>query len=169
MRQTAAKTDFPPLTISEQGRGLLAGSAQSALAVIYKLVITGLISVILIVVDTVNLQFQGPFVFISWVNTQNCGSFSHGFPGGSVVKNLPANAGDVICSLGGEDPREKRMATHCSILAWRIPWMEEPGWPQSMGSQRATSLCNSMECSMPGFPVLHYLPGVCSNSCPLSQ
>ena len=57
MRQTAAKTDFPPLTISEQGRGLLAGSAQSALAVIYKLVITGLISVILIVLSRVNLQF----------------------------------------------------------------------------------------------------------------
>ena len=47
-----------------------------------------------------------------------------------VVKNLPANAGDVrdvwVCSLGQEDPLEKEMATHSSILAWRIPWTEEP-------------------------------------------
>ena len=41
-----------------------------------------------------------------------------------------------IWSLGWEDPLEKEMATHSSILAWRIPWMEEPGRPQSMGSQR---------------------------------
>ena len=41
-----------------------------------------------------------------------------------------------IQSLGGEDPLEKRMATHSSILAWKIPWMEEPGRLQSMGSQR---------------------------------
>ena len=39
-------------------------------------------------------------------------------------------------SLGQEDPLEKQMATHCSILAWRIPWTEEPGGLQSMGSQR---------------------------------
>ena len=47
-----------------------------------------------------------------------------------VVKNLPANAGDVrdvwFCSRGREDPLEKEMATHPSILAWRIPWTEEP-------------------------------------------
>ena len=48
-----------------------------------------------------------------------------------VVKNLPA-----IQSLGGEDPLEKGMATHSSILAWRIPWTEETGRLQSMGSQR---------------------------------
>ena len=41
-----------------------------------------------------------------------------------------------IRSLGGEDPLEKEMATHSSILAWRIPWTEEPGGPQSTGSQR---------------------------------
>ena len=55
-----------------------------------------------------------------------------------VVKNLPANAGDVRdTSLipGWEDPLEKGMATHSSILAWRIPWTEEPGRLQSMGSQ----------------------------------
>ena len=54
-------------------------------------------------------------------------------------KNLPAKAGDirdVVRSLGGEDPLEEEMATHSSILAWRIPWTEEPGRLQSMGLQR---------------------------------
>ena len=55
-----------------------------------------------------------------------------GFPGGSVVKNLSAGAGDA----GWEDPLEKKMATHYSILAWKIPWVDEPGRLQTMGSQR---------------------------------
>ena len=59
-----------------------------------------------------------------------------GFPGGSVVKNLPAVQEMQVQSLGQEDPLEKEMATHCSILAWRIPWTEEPGGLQSTGSQR---------------------------------
>ena len=60
-----------------------------------------------------------------------------GFPGGSVVKNLPAMQETWIRSLGREDPLEKEMATHSSALAWRIPWREEPdGRLQSMGSQR---------------------------------
>jgi len=61
------------------------------------------------------------------------------FPGGTEVKNLPANAGDtrdVVRSLGGEEPLEEGMETHSSILAWRIPWTEEPGRLQSIGSQR---------------------------------
>ena len=41
-----------------------------------------------------------------------------------------------VRSLGGEDPLEKGMVTHCRILAWEIPWTEEPGWLQSMGSLR---------------------------------
>ena len=57
-----------------------------------------------------------------------------------VVKNLPTNAGDTetqVQSLGREDPLEEGMATHSSVLAWRIPWKEEPGRTlQSMGSQR---------------------------------
>ena len=56
-----------------------------------------------------------------------------------MVKNLPANAGDMEMqgqSLGWEDPLEKEVATHCSILAWKILWVEEPGRLQSMGSQR---------------------------------
>ena len=52
------------------------------------------------------------------------------------VKNLSAMQETWIQSLGQEDPLEKGMATHSSILAWRIPWTEEPGGLQSMGSQR---------------------------------
>ena len=52
------------------------------------------------------------------------------------VKNLPAMQETWILSLGQEDPPEKGMVTHSSILAWRIPWTEESSGPQSMGSQR---------------------------------
>ena len=51
-----------------------------------------------------------------------------------MVKNLPAMQEIQVQSLGQEDPREKGMATHSSILAWRITWKEEPGRLQSMGS-----------------------------------
>ena len=54
-----------------------------------------------------------------------------------MVKNLPANAQETqVRSLSQEDPLEKEMATHCRILAWRFPWIEESGGLQSMGSQR---------------------------------
>ena len=62
------------------------------------------------------------------------------FLGDAVVKNLPANAGDLemwVQFLRQEDHLEKEMATHSSILAWTMPWTEEPGRLQSMGSQRA--------------------------------
>ena len=52
------------------------------------------------------------------------------------VKNLPAVQETHVRFLGWEDPLEKEIATHSSILAWRIPWREEPGRLQSMGSQR---------------------------------
>ena len=52
-------------------------------------------------------------------------------------KNLPAMQETRVQSLGLEDPLEKGMATTSSILAWRIPWTEDPGGLQSMGSQRA--------------------------------
>ena len=52
------------------------------------------------------------------------------------VKSLPAIWETQVQSLDQEDPLEKKMATHSSILAWRIPWTEEPGELQSMGSQR---------------------------------
>ena len=53
-----------------------------------------------------------------------------------MVQNLPANAGDGVRSLSQEDPLEKETATHSSILAWRIPWTEEPGGLQSLGLHR---------------------------------
>ena len=53
-----------------------------------------------------------------------------------TVKNLPAMQKTRVRSRGGEDPLEEGMATHSSILAWRILWTEEPGGLQSMGSQR---------------------------------
>ena len=53
-----------------------------------------------------------------------------------TVKRLPAMRETRLRYLGWEDPLEKEMATHSSILAWRIPWTEEPGGLQSMGSQR---------------------------------
>ena len=54
-----------------------------------------------------------------------------------MVKNLPAIQETQVQSLGQEDPLEKKMGTHSSILAWRIPWTEEPGRLQSTRSQRA--------------------------------
>ena len=59
------------------------------------------------------------------------------FPSGSVVKNLPARQETQVRPLGQEDPLEEGMATHSSILAWRIPWTEEPGRLQSKRLQRA--------------------------------
>ena len=62
-----------------------------------------------------------------------------GFPGGSVVKNPPAMQElqeTKVGSLGWEDPLEEGMATHSSILAWRIPWTEEPGRLQSRGLEK---------------------------------
>ena len=65
-----------------------------------------------------------------------------GFPGGSVVKNLLAMQETQetqemqVWSLGREDPLEEGITTHSSILAWEIPWTEEPDGLQSMGSQR---------------------------------
>ena len=65
-----------------------------------------------------------------------------GFPGGALVKDLPANARDLetqetwVWFLGWEDPLEKEMATHSSILSWKISWRETSGRLQSMGSQR---------------------------------
>ena len=60
-----------------------------------------------------------------------------GFPSGSVVKNLPAvqeTQETQVWSLGQEEPLDEKMATHSNILAWKIPWTEEPGRLQSMGS-----------------------------------
>ena len=57
-----------------------------------------------------------------------------------MVKNLPTEQETQVQSLDQKDPLEKEMATNPSILAWEIPWTEEPGWLQSMGSQSQTQL-----------------------------
>ena len=54
-----------------------------------------------------------------------------------TVKNLPAMQKTRVLSLGWEDPLEKGIATHSSILAWRIPWTDEPGRLQSIGSHKS--------------------------------
>ena len=55
-----------------------------------------------------------------------------------MVKNLPAKQETQVQSLGQKDPLEKEMATHSSILAWEIPWTEDPGGLQSMGLQKVS-------------------------------
>ena len=66
----------------------------------------------------------------------SCVYEGRGFPGDSAEKNLPAKQEIWVQSLGWEDPLEEGMATHSSILAWRVPWTEEPGGLQSTGSPR---------------------------------
>ena len=70
----------------------------------------------------------------------NFSIYYEGFPHGTSGKELPADARDQrdvgSISLSWEDPLEESMATHSRILAWRIPWTEEPTGLQSMGSQR---------------------------------
>ena len=64
-----------------------------------------------------------------------------------TVENLPAVPETWLRSLGREDPPEKKMATHSSILAWRIPWTQEPGGLQSVGSQRPGHDLNNLACT----------------------
>jgi len=68
----------------------------------------------------------------------NPSNSAEGFPAGSAVKNLHVIQETCVQSPGKEDPLEKEMATHSSILAWEIPWAEEPGRLQSTGSQSQT-------------------------------
>ena len=68
------------------------------------------------------------------------------FPDGSTVKNPPAMQEMWVQSLGQEDPLEKEMATHSSILGWRILWTEEPGGLLSMGSHRVGHNWSDLAC-----------------------
>ena len=68
-------------------------------------------------------------------NKIRCSTVFKGFPNASSAKNLPAQQ-KWVWSLDQEDPLEKEMATHSNILAWEIPWTEEPGRLQSVGLQR---------------------------------
>ena len=73
---------------------------------------------------------------MSVIENKDLAPLELGFPGGSVVKNPPVMQQTWVQSLGLEDPLEKGMANHPSILAWEIPWREEPDGLQSLGSQR---------------------------------
>ena len=82
-------------------------------------------------------RIWSPTKFMSEINSIYL--YNWGFPSDSLVKNLPAiqeMQETLVWSLGQEDPLEEEMATCSSILAWRIPWTEEPGGLQSIGSQR---------------------------------
>ena len=85
-----------------------------------------------------NLPDKGIFCFkliMTYSNLVNCTFVNRfeGFPGSLVVKNLPEMQETQVQSLGWEDSLEKEMATHSSILAWKIPWTEETGGLQPMG------------------------------------
>ena len=83
---------------------------------------------------------QSAFTVSKVINPLQCGLCPHLHLGTSTVaqpvKHLPTMQETRVQSLGWEDLLEKEMATHSSILAWKIPWMEEPGRLQSMGWQR---------------------------------
>ena len=91
-----------------------------------------------------------------------------------VVKNLPANAGDKemwVQPLGWEDPLEEEMATHSSYLTWRIPWIEEPGGLQSVGSQRVRhNLAGQQQIPTVPFSLIHdFIHSISFNLISLSQ
>ena len=73
----------------------------------------------------------------SWVLVGEMYVPGGGFPGDSVVKNSPGKQERQVQSLGQKDPLEEEMATHLGIVAWSIPWTEEPDGLQSMGSQES--------------------------------
>ena len=77
-----------------------------------------------------------------------------------MVKNLPAVQETQVPFLGQEDPPEKGMATHSSILVWRIPWTEEPGGLQPMGLQRATNMTEALTNNNLRFGVLVKIPQI---------
>ena len=71
-----------------------------------------------------------------------------GFPGGSEGKESACNAGDLSLIPDWEDNLEKGMATHSSIFAWRIPWTEKPGGPQSMVGHKESDMTNTYSLEM---------------------
>ena len=82
------------------------------------------------------------FFLPSWSSTVHPASISFGPLVPQMAKNRPSVQEARVWSLGQKDPLEKGMATHSSILAWRIPWTEEPGGLQSIGSQSWARLNN---------------------------
>ena len=73
------------------------------------------------------------FIFLTYKKILTIFNIQLGFSDGSAVKNLPTMQKTRVQSLGWEDHLEEEIETHTSILAWKIPWKEEPGGLQSMG------------------------------------
>ena len=88
--------------------------------------------------ETNMVLFPGHCVYEFWGSSFFLFPFSFLSPSlvAQTINDLPVLQETWVQSLGQKDPQEKGMATHCSILAWRIPWAEEPGGLQSMGTQR---------------------------------
>ena len=73
----------------------------------------------------------------TWIDSRDKALPSRRLPGWLSAKESDVLQETQVPSLGQEEPLEEDMATHCSILSWKVPWTEEPGGLQSMGSQRA--------------------------------
>ena len=88
-----------------------------------------------------------------------------------MVKNLPAKEEMRVRPLGWEDPLEEEMATHSSYLTWRIPWIEEPGGLQSVGSQRVRhNLAGQQQIPTVPFSLIHdFIHSISFNLISLSQ
>ena len=85
----------------------------------------------------VNQEYSLNFFTFEWLGLTEKNTFIYIFIlVAQLVKHLPTMRESQVHSRGQEDPLEKEMATHFSILAWKIPWMEEPGRRQSMGYRR---------------------------------
>ena len=78
------------------------------------------------------------------------------FPVAQMVKNLPAMQETWVRSLGQEDPLDKGMATHSSILAWKMPWAEELAAAAAKSLQSCPTLCDPIDGSPSGFPSLGF-------------
>ena len=102
------------------------------------------------------------FAPLSKINQQYaCGSVCWTSPGAQVVKNVPAMQETWVWSLGQEDPLGKGMATHSSIIAWEIPWTEEPGGLQSIVLHRVTHEWSSLARTHPHCWALYSVPLIC--------
>ena len=85
----------------------------------------------------VNQEYSLNFLTFEWIGLTEKNTFIYIFTlVAQLEKRLPTMRESQVHSLGQEDPLEKEMATHFSILAWKIPWMEKPGRLQSMGYRR---------------------------------
>ena len=99
---------------------------------------------------TIQLQFLLNVPITGWdINLYYCDTDS--FPYSSVGKETACKAWDLVWFLCQKDPLEKEMAIHSSVLFWKIPWAEEPGWLQSMGLQSQTYLMTKPPPTPPWF------------------